>query len=91
MAVEKETLAGAVAAAQEMRVHDRDPELVAHWLLQLHERCQSLEALLRVTERYLVFGMPEQELAQMERLVEELREQEFASGDVNEVAASLPL
>lgn len=91
MSAQMDSLKNALAAAEDMRVQNRDPEAVAHWLLQLHARCQALEGLLRISERYLVFGMPEQELAQMERLIENLREQEFASGTVNEVAASLPL
>ena len=54
-------------------------------------RSEVLEELLRVTERYLVFGMPEHELSEMERLVEQLREQEFSDDEGDGVADALPL
>ncbi|MCB1791399.1 MAG: hypothetical protein KDJ24_13960 [Gammaproteobacteria bacterium] len=84
------TLADALAAADAMRTRGEDPQYVAHWLLRMHERCEQLENLLRLTERYLVFGMPEHELAEMEQLVERLREQEFAADD-DGAAQTLPL
>ena len=85
------TLAKALAAAADMRSGGEDPDHVGHWQLRLHGRSEVLEELLRVTERYLVFGMPEHELSEMERLVEQLREQEFSDDEGDGVADALPL
>lgn len=88
---EPESLKSALAAAEQMRASGQDPDNIAHWLLSSHSRCQTLEDLLVVTERYLHFGMPEHELSEMRILVERLREQDLAREDGDEVESTLPL
>ena len=65
----------ALEAAERMRTRNLDPHYLAHCLLYLHEREQAFEDLLRHADRYLRFGMNEQELGAMRRLVGQLRKQ----------------
>lgn len=88
---EPESLKMALAAAAKMRAGNQDPDKVAHWLLTSHRRCQTLEDLLVVAERYLYFGMPEHELSELRVLVERLREQDLSREDGDEVEGTLPL
>ena len=82
----------AIAAAGRMRTQDVDPHHVAEVLLYLQERHKDLEALYRANDRYLRFGMPEQELGEMRQLVDRLREREPADrGDDGDVEDTLPL
>jgi hypothetical protein len=81
----------ALAGAEEMRAEGNDPRHIAKSLRYLYERCQGLEALLQITDRFLRFGMPEHELSEMRRLVDRLREGELAAEDSDEVDATLPL
>ena len=84
-------LAIALAGAEEMRVGGNDPRHIALCLRYLHERCQGLEELLSITDRFLRFGMPEHELTEMHRLVARLREDEPDAESHHEVGATLPL
>ncbi len=86
-----ESLKAALAAAERLRASDSDPDDVAHWLLRMHTRCDSLEALLVAVDRYLRFGMPEHELSEMRRLVDHLRERELNAEHSDEVDSTLPL
>jgi len=70
----------ALEAARRMRVRGIDPHHLAHALLYLEGRNRELEALLTRVDLFLRFGMAEQELSQLRRLVERLREEEQASG-----------
>jgi hypothetical protein len=88
---EPEELKGALAAAAQMRLAGEDPHHVARWLNHYHRRCQGLEALLRVIDRYLRFGMPEHELSEMRLLVSRLRESELAADASVDVDSTLPL
>jgi len=88
---EPDDLKEALTAAAQMRVEGRDTHHVAKWLRRYHGRCRGLEELLVVTDRFLRFGMPEQELSEMRRLVSQLREQQPATDDSEEVDGTLPL
>jgi len=81
----------ALAGAEAMRAEGNDPRHIAMSLRYLYARSQGLEALLRITDRFLRFGMPEHELSEMRRLVDRLREGELAAEDSYEVDATLPL
>jgi hypothetical protein len=74
-----------------MRAEGADPHGVARWLEHYQRRCDGLEALLRVTDRYLRFGMPEHELSEMRLLVSRLREGERPPERAGEVDDTLPL
>ena len=86
-----ESLKAALAAAERLRESDNDPDGVAHWMLHMHNRCESLESLLVVVDRYLRFGMPEHELTEMRRLVDHLRERELSDDHSDAVDSTLPL
>jgi hypothetical protein len=86
-----DSLKAALAAAERLRASDSDPGGVAHWLLRTHSRCESLESLLVVVDRYLQFGMPEHELSEMRRLVDRLRERDSPDGHGDEAGRTLPL
>lgn len=64
----------AVAAARARREAGADGDHLGWAVEALHQRCADLEQLLVLVDRYLRFGMPEQELAQMRRLADRLRE-----------------
>lgn len=81
----------ALAAAERMRDADVDPHHIALSLLYLDARAEQYEALLTVTDRFLRFGMPEHELAEMRHRVEQLRESRLAAEDADEVDATLPI
>ena len=86
-----DSLKSALAAAERLRASDSDPDDVAHWLLRMHTRCESLEALLVAADRYLRFGMPEHELSEMRKLVDHLRERELNAEHSDAVDSTLPL
>lgn len=69
-----EQLERALSAARALREAGRDDDQLGWALECLHQRCADLEALLVLVDRYLRFGMPEHELAQMRRLADRLRE-----------------
>jgi N-acetylglucosamine-6-phosphate deacetylase len=83
----------ALEAAERMREHDVDPHHLAAALLYLREQCEALEALYRVTDRYLRFGLPEHELSEMRLLVGRLRERAQAADDADDadIEHTLPL
>jgi len=78
------------AAARQLESGD-DPSHVAECLLDLVERQKDLEALLSYTDRYLRFGMPEHELAAMQRLVDQLREDQAAVDERDSPDTPLPI
>jgi hypothetical protein len=86
-----EVVKGALVAATRQLDSDADPDHVAECLLYLVERQKDLEELLRYTDRYLRFGMPEHELGAMQRLVDRLREVQSADGDAAGGDATLPI
>lgn len=59
-----------------MRAKGDDPEFLAQSLSYLYRRDQVLERILEHLERFLKFGLPEEEHAKLIRLVDEAREQE---------------
>ena len=88
---ESEELRSALAASEQMRAEGNDPRHIAKSLRYLYQRCQGLEELLQITDRFLRFGMPEHELSEMRRLVGRLRENALAARDSHEVDRTLPL
>ena len=88
---EPDELKEALAAAAHMRTVGDDPHRVAKWLRHYHRRCQGLEELLLITDRYLRFGMSEHELSAMRVLVAHLRESELAAADSDEVDSTLQM
>lgn len=89
--LESDDLKEALAAAEQMRAEGADSHHVAKWLRYFNRRCRGLEDLLRVTDRYLRFGLPEHELSEMRSLVNRLRESELSAQDSDEVDSTLPL
>lgn len=77
-APEESELELALSAAERMRERDVDPHHLARALLYLHQRNERLEEVLQRTDRYLRFGMAEAELAQLRKLVQRLREEEYS-------------
>ena len=90
--LDPDELKSALAASEQMRAEGNDPRHVARAMRYLYQRCQGLESLLQVTDRFLRFGMPEHELSEMRRLVGRLREDEgVAGGEHHELDRTLPL
>jgi hypothetical protein len=87
----EEAYGEALNAAQRMHEAGVDPHHIAASLLYLEERARLYDALLTTADRYLRFGMPEHELAEMRRLVELLRQTRLAAEDADEVDATLPI
>ena len=71
-----EEMETAMNTAERMRDLGVDPHRMAHCLLYLQQRNGRLEEVLRRTERYVRFGLAEQELAQLRRLIQQLREEQ---------------
>ncbi len=88
---EPEDLKEALAAAAHMRSAGEDPQHVARWFIHFHRRCQGLEALLQITDRYLRFGMSEHELSEMRLLLSRLREGELSADSRGQVDRTLPI
>jgi hypothetical protein len=81
----------ALAAARTLREAGADGEHLG-WVVEcLHQRCADLEALLVLVDRYLRFGMPEHELAQMRRLADRLREHAAGGAREERHEGDLPL
>ena len=87
----EQELETALEAAERMRERDVDPHYLAHSLLYLYQRNQSLEEVLRRTERFIRFGLPESELAHLKRLVQRLREQDERLDEDSELHSSMLL
>lgn len=81
----------ALAAARALREAGADDEHLGWALECLHQRCAELETLLVLVDRYLRFGMPEHELAQMRRLADRLREQAAGGARSDRHEGDLPL
>lgn len=73
-----EQLKTALEAAGRMRSQGEDPDSLAQCVLYLHQRDTLLEQILVHLERFLQFGLPEEEHAKLVRFVEEARAQERA-------------
>jgi hypothetical protein len=71
-----EELEIALDAAARMREWGVDPHHVAHVMLYLDQRNQRLNDVVRRVDRYVRFGLPERELTQLRRLIQDLREDE---------------
>lgn len=71
-------LAAALQRAEAMRDLEDDPEHLAKSLLYLFRRDEVLEQILEHLERFLGFGFPEEEHAQLVLLVEQARRQALA-------------
>lgn len=84
-------LAAALSAADAMRAQDDDPHHLATALHYLADRCQNLEDLLKVADRYLRFGLPEHELSEMRLLVDRLRAGGASHRDHPDVDDTLPI
>jgi hypothetical protein len=81
----------ALDAAERMRERDVDPHYLAHSLLYLYQRNQVLEEVLRRTERFIRFGLPEAELAHLRRLIQRLREEDDRLDEDSELHSSMLL
>ena len=88
---ENDEIEEALAAAMDMRATGEDVHHVTRLLSYLYQRCESLEQLLEVTDRYLRFGMPEAELSKMRRLVDALRQEEPLERRAGRTERTLPL
>ena len=88
---EPDDLKEALSAAARMREEADDPHHVAKWLDYYHRRCHGLEDLLHATDRYLRFGLPEHELAEMRLLVERLRASDWNADYRGTTESPLPL
>jgi hypothetical protein len=71
-------LKAALAEAKRMRAEGDDPDSLAQSVLYLHQRDAMLERILLHLERFLQFGLPEEEHAKLVRLIEEAKAQEQA-------------
>ena len=65
-------LAAAIAEAESIRASEEEPSALAKSLLYLYRRNALLERLLEHVDRYLKFGMPDEEHARLLRLLEEV-------------------
>lgn len=81
----------ALKAAERMHSHDLDPHYLSRTLRFFYARNQSLEELLLHADRFLRFGMSEQEMAQLRRLVIKLREAEEHDDSDPEITTSMLL
>jgi hypothetical protein len=71
-------LKAALAAAKRMRAQGDDPDSLGRSVLYLHQRDELLERILLHMERFLQFGLPEEEHAKLVRLIEEAQAQDRA-------------
>ncbi len=81
----------ALDAARRMHAQGVDPHNLALSLEFLHARCEQLEALYQVLDRYLRFGMAEHELSGLHRMVRQLREADLAAERERGADNPLPL
>ena len=68
-------LKAALSEAERLRIAGDDPNFVAKSLLYLHYRNEMLETVAEHAERFLRFGMPEDEHAQLRLLLDQLRKE----------------
>ncbi|TVO74845.1 hypothetical protein [Sedimenticola selenatireducens] len=71
-------LKAALEVARKMRGQGDDPDSLAQSVLYLYQRDAMLERILLHLERFLQFGLPEEEHAKLVRLIEEAKAQERA-------------
>ncbi|WJW74967.1 hypothetical protein QVG61_10725 [Thiohalobacter sp. IOR34] len=71
-----EQMEAALAEAERLREADADPRGVAHMLLYLARRNAALERVCEVAERYVKFGLDENEHRQLLKALEAARETE---------------
>jgi len=87
-----EQMKTALDAADRMWSRGVDPHHMARVLRYLHDRNALLEELLRRTDRLVRFGMPEQELKVLKKLVYKLREEDTREArDDSEINSSMLL
>lgn len=65
----------ALEAAHELLGGGGSADAVGRYLLYLHNRNQTLEAIAEMVERYLKFGLPEMEHGKLVSLLEALRQE----------------
>ncbi|MES9869440.1 MAG: hypothetical protein ABW082_05120 [Sedimenticola sp.] len=75
----------ALEAARRMRDADVDPHHIAHCLIYLQDRSVLLEEMLTRIERFLHFGLPEEEHTHLQRLVNKIRELDRREAGVDEL------
>ncbi|MET0101880.1 MAG: hypothetical protein ABW078_09145 [Sedimenticola sp.] len=75
----------AMEAARRMRDADVDPHNIAHCLIYLQDRSVLLEEMLTHIERFLHFGLPEEEHTHLQRLVNKIRELDRREAGVDEL------
>ena len=71
----------ALSEAERLRVAGEDPHFLVKSLLYLHHRNEMLETVAEHAERFLRFGLPEDEHAQLRRLLDQLREETQRESD----------
>ncbi len=83
-------LKAALEAAERLRESGDDPDFLAKSLLYLYQRNEDLEKVLEHVERYLQFGLPTEEHAQLELLLEaaKIRELRSTGEDPEEIGLS---
>lgn len=81
----KEELHAALAEAEQIRERGEDPHFLAKSLLYLYQRNADLEPIFAHLELYLEFGLPVEEHARLEKLIEAARLRELlAIGEESE-------
>ena len=87
-----EQMKTALDAADRMWSRGVDPHHMARVLRYLHDRNALLEELLKRTDHLVRFGMPEQELKVLKKLVYKLREEDAREDrDDSEINSSMLL
>ncbi|MES9962114.1 MAG: hypothetical protein ABW116_01095 [Candidatus Sedimenticola sp. 20ELBAFRAG] len=80
-----EEMETALEAARRMRDADVDAHHIARCLIYLQDRNVLLEEMLTRVERFLQFGLPEEEHSKIQRLVNKMREMERRESGVDEL------
>lgn len=81
MAMRQEQLERALELARKMQKAGTDPAGLAEVLLQLYQQNRELQEVFDLTERYLAFGMPQEEHGRLSRLIEQIRERRRGTSD----------
>ena len=66
----------ALSEAKYMREHGKDPHFMAKSLLNMNYRIAYLEKIFHLAERYLLFGMEEEERLALLKAIEQARHAE---------------
>lgn len=72
----EEQMETALDAARRMQIYGVDPHHLAHTLLYLSSRNQSLREVMYQVDRYIRSGLPETDLAKLRRQIDALRQEE---------------